>query len=136
MEGEGGVKGESGSEGRDLGKAEWEREGEREGRQGELGTEGGRGGSGKGGWSPRLGLSFNPGANPAGISKILRQGHASLGFGVPALGGFPEVSSSEPAVGTYPHNRFHMTTLHVNTHARSSCKGQSSPSMSLILTVS
>lgn len=41
---------------------------------------------------------------------MLRQGHVSLGFKVPSLGGCPEVRSSEPAVGTYPHNRFHDQT--------------------------
>ena len=41
---------------------------------------------------------------------MLRQGHVSLGFKVPVLGGCPEVRSSEPAVGTYPHNRFHDQT--------------------------
>lgn len=44
MEGEGGVEGESGSEGRDLGKAEWEREGGWEG--GREGREAGRAGDG------------------------------------------------------------------------------------------
>ena len=38
-------KGREWGEGRELGKAEWEREG---GRQGELGTVGGRGGLGEG----------------------------------------------------------------------------------------
>ena len=51
-----------------------------------------------------------PPARPAGIPRMLRQGHVSLGFKVPSLGGCPEVRSSEPAVGTYPHNRFHDQT--------------------------
>ena len=83
------------------------REGEREGREGELGTEGRREWSGEGALSPLLGLSFKPLANPAGIPKVLCQGHVSLCFKVPAQGGFLMVRSSEPAVGTYPHNCFH-----------------------------
>ena len=32
--------------------------------------------------------------SPAGIPRMLRQGHVSLGFKVPVLGGCPEVRSS------------------------------------------
>ena len=72
-----------------------------------MGTVGGRGGRGRGGGrSPRLGLSVKPLGNPAGIPKTLRHGHIALGFKVPALGGCPEVRVSEPARGTWPHNRF------------------------------
>ena len=85
-----------GEGGRERGKGGRESWGPREGEEG-------RGGR----WSPHLGLSFKPPANPAGIPKILPQVHASLSFRMPALGGFPKVRSSEPAVGTYPHNRFH-----------------------------
>ena len=94
-----------------VGKAEWEREGGREGREaGRVGDRGRERWVGGGGWSPHLGLSFKPRANLAGIPKILGQGHASLGFRMPALGGFPKVRSSEPAVGTYSDNRFHNQT--------------------------
>jgi len=104
-----------GGAGRELGKAEWESgRGREAGGVGDRGREGeggrGRGGGGGGGQSPRLGLSFKPPARPAGVPRMLRQGHVSLGFKVPSLGGCPEVRSSEPAVGTYPHNRFHDQT--------------------------
>lgn len=53
-----GVKGEGGGEGRGLGKAEWEREGGREGRETERVGDGERERAfGGGGRSPRLGLS-------------------------------------------------------------------------------
>ena len=97
-----GVKGES------LGRLSGRRrEGERKGKQEDLGTEGGRGLLGEWGLSLLLGLSFKPPANPAGILKILHQGHISPSFKMPVQGGFLMVRSSEPAVGTYPHNRFH-----------------------------
>ena len=67
--------------GRELGKAEWEREGGREGREAErVGDRGRERWVRGGGWSPRLGLSFKPPANLAGIPKILGQGHTSPGF--------------------------------------------------------
>jgi len=97
--------------GRELGKAEWEREGGREGKEtGRVGDRGRERWVRGGGWSPRLGLSFKPPANLAGIPKILGQGHTCLGFRMPALGRFSKVRSSEPAVGTYPDNRFHNQT--------------------------
>ena len=83
--------------------------GERErevGRQGELGTVGGRGVGEVRGAEPMPGTQCQAPANPAGIPKMLRQRHVALSFKVPALAGCSEVRASEPAVGTYyPHNR-------------------------------
>ena len=98
------AKGDSGCEGRELVKAEFEREA---GRFGNRGKESRVTGVGQ---SPCLGLSFKLPANPAGIPKMQDQGHTSLGLEMPALGRFPEVRSSEQAVETYPHNCFHDQT--------------------------
>ena len=107
MVGMGRGKGREWGEGRELGKAEWEREregGREAGRVGYSGRE--RWVGGGEGLSPSLGLSIKPPTNPAGIPRMVRQGHVSLGFKVPALGGCREVRASESSVGTYPHDFF------------------------------
>ena len=84
-----------------------EREREEGYEAGRVGYSGRERGCGRGGdQSPCLGLSIKHLANPAGIPKMLHQGHVALGLRVPALAGCSEVRASEPAVGTYyPHNR-------------------------------
>ena len=98
-----------------MGNAEWEMKGGRDGRgAGRIGDPGReRGVSGVGG-SPRLGLIFKPPAN------LQLSQHTPSGAGFPwflgaCSGKFPEVRSSEQAIGTYPHNRFHDQTPYEHT---------------------
>lgn len=94
------------------------------------GSEGGGVGGGEGGGARAWDSASSPRETPAGTPKMLRHGHVALGFKVPAVGGCPEVRASEPAGGTYPHNRF-LDHVHVDTHARCTSKGQSPPCLSL-----
>ena len=86
------------------------REGERDGTQRELGTEGGRDGSGEVGGAPVWDSASSHRQIWQVSLKYSVRDTLPLGFRMPALGGFSKVRSFEPAVGTYPDNRFHNQT--------------------------
>ena len=89
-------------------KGEREREGGQEAGRVGVQWEGAGVGGGEGGGARAWDSESSPRETPAGIPKMLHHGHVALSFKVPAVGGCPEVRASEPAGGTYVHNRFLM----------------------------
>ena len=86
------------------------REEEREARQGELATEGGKGASVEWGGGARVWDSFSSHWQTLQLSQHTPSGARFPWFLSACSGKFPKVRSSEQAIGTYPHNRFHDQT--------------------------